>query len=92
MLISFEEIHRVLTKCGIQITGALHIGAHDCEEIDFYERLGLTPNDVIWIEALPHKVLEAQAKGIINVYNAVITDIDNEDVTFNIANNTTSVL
>ena len=31
--------------------------------------------------------MEAQTKGIPNVYNAVITDIDNEDITFNIANN-----
>ena len=31
--------------------------------------------------------MEAQIKGIPNVYNAVITDIDNEDITFNIANN-----
>ena len=87
MLISFDEIHCVLTKCGINITGAFHIGAHECEEFDFYDRLGLTANDIVWIEALPWKVMEAQTKGIPNVYNAVITDIDNEDITFNIANN-----
>ena len=87
MLISFDEIHRVLTKCGINITGAFHIGAHECEELDFYDRLGLTADDIVWIEALPCKVMEAQIKGIPNVYNAVITDIDNEDITFNIANN-----
>ena len=87
MLIAFEEIHSILARYGITITGAFHIGAHECEELDFYNRLGLTPNDIIWIDALPDKVMEAQLKGIPNVYNAVITDTDNEDVTFNIANN-----
>ena len=87
MLISFEEIYQILTKYGITITGALHIGAHECEELDFYNRLSLSVHDIIWIDALPHKVLEAQSKCIPNVYNAVITDTDNEDVTFNIANN-----
>ena len=87
MLIAFEEIYQILTKYGITITGALHIGAHECEELDFYNRLSLSVHDNIWIDALPHKVLEAQSRGIPNVYNAVITDTDNEDVTFNIANN-----
>ena len=87
MLIAFEEIHSILAKYGITITGAFHIGAHECEELDFYNRLGLTPTDIIWIDALPNKVIEAQLKGIPNVYNAVITGKDNKDVTFNIANN-----
>ena len=35
MLISFEEINNVLLSKNINITGAFHIGAHDCEEILF---------------------------------------------------------
>ena len=33
MLIAFEEIYQILTNYGITITGALHIGAHECEEL-----------------------------------------------------------
>ena len=90
MLISFEEINKILVANGIAITGAFHVGAHDCEEMGFYNKLGLTANDVVWIDAINQKVLEAQFKGIPNVYNAVITDKDDEPVTFNVSNNVQS--
>jgi hypothetical protein len=87
MLISFEDIQRELAKHSVGITGALHIGAHECEEIPFYNRLGLTQEDVIWIDALPSKVAQAKARGIPNIYNAVITEKDDNDVVFHVANN-----
>jgi len=87
MLIPFTQINDVLTANNIHVTGAFHIGAHDCEEIPFYNKLGLVNNDILWIDAIPNKVLEAKARGIPNVYNAVITDKDNEDVVFNVSNN-----
>jgi FkbM family methyltransferase len=74
----------------IQITGAFHIGAHDCEELDFYKYLGLQNTDVIWIDAIERKVKEATARGIPNVYTAVITDKDDDTVTFNVSNNVQS--
>jgi len=41
----FERIHSNLYDFlkinNIIITGALHIGAHDCEEIQFYEKMDL---------------------------------------------------
>lgn len=87
MLISFDNINKILLENNISINGAFHIGAHECEELDFYKKLGLNDTDIIWIDAIPSKVNEAINKGIPNVYNAVITDKDNEDVTFNISNN-----
>ena len=87
MLIKFEEINKVLLSNNINITGSFHIGAHDCEEIPFYNKLGLKPEDVVWIDAIPSKINEAAKKGIPNVYNAVITDKDDENVVFNISNN-----
>ena len=41
MLIKFEEINKILLSNNINITGSLHIGAHECEELDFYNNLGL---------------------------------------------------
>jgi FkbM family methyltransferase len=82
MLISFDEIRAVTN---LDFTGALHIGAHDCEEIPFYQRLNVP--SVIWIDAMKDKVDQATARAIPNVYHAVVTDQDNQEVTFHVANN-----
>lgn len=87
MLISLEQISEVLKANDIHVTGALHIGAHECEELSFYNEIGISSESVIWIEAISSKVIEAKNKGIPNVYNAVITDKDDEDITFNVSNN-----
>lgn len=90
MLIDYKPIHDIIFSNGINITGAFHIGAHECEELHFYNQLGLANTDVIWVEAINSKVVEAQNRGIPNVYNATITDKDDSDVVFNIANNIVS--
>ena len=87
MLISYECIYKVLLQHNIKITGAFHIGAHDCEELGFYNNLTLTPQDIIWIDALEFKVNQCKERGIPNVYNAVISDKDDEDIIFHISNN-----
>lgn len=87
MLISQDKIIQLLNENNIKINGAFHIGAHECEELDFYHNLGLQDEDVIWIETMPHKVNEAKNRNIPNIYNAVITDKDDDDVVFNISNN-----
>lgn len=87
MLISFEEIQRILLSNNLKINGSFHIGAHDCEEMDFYNKLGIKKEEIVWIDAIPSKVEEAKRRGIPNVYNAVITDEDDEEIVFNISNN-----
>ena len=90
MLISKEEVILALTQHNIQINGALHIGAHECEEIDFYSALGVSGHNIIWIDAIHSKVVEAIHRNIPNVFQAVITDKDNDTVIFNITNNVQS--
>jgi len=90
MLISFEEINKILVPENIVCTGSLHIGAHDCEEMQFYTMMGIKKEDIVWIDAISSKVCDAKIKGIPNVYQAVITDKDDEEVTFNISNNVQS--
>ncbi len=87
MLIDFSKIKDILIEKNIVPTGAFHIGAHDCEELPFYYKLGLTKHDILWIDALPSKAANAKEKGIPNVYTAIITDKDDEIVTFNVSNN-----
>jgi FkbM family methyltransferase len=90
MLIDFEHIQKILSSNAIDITGAFHIGAHDCEELSFYTQLGLRDTDVIWIDGVPSKVAQATARGIPNVYNAIITDTDDTEVVLNVSNNVQS--
>jgi len=87
MLINTDTILQTLSKYGITITGAFHIGAHDCEELGFYQSLNLTMNDIVWIDAIPIKVEEAHLKNIPNVFQAVVTDKDDEIIDFHISNN-----
>lgn len=87
MYINLFDIQRVLASKNIVINGALHIGAHDCEELKFYNGIGLKNEQVIWIEALQSKVTESINRGIPNVYNALITDKDDEEIIFNVSNN-----
>ena len=90
MLISFEKINEILISNNIHISGAFHIGAHDCEELDFYKQLNITPENIVWIDAIKEKVEQAKIKNVPNVYHAVITDKDNVDVEFNVSNNVQS--
>uniref|UniRef100_A0A6C0JHD4 Methyltransferase FkbM domain-containing protein n=1 Tax=viral metagenome TaxID=1070528 RepID=A0A6C0JHD4_9ZZZZ len=86
MLFDLHLIKRLLT--GIDICGVLHIGAHECEEMKFYRNyLNLLPANIIWVEAMENKVAELIEKDIPNVYNAVITDKNDDIVFFNVANN-----
>lgn len=90
MLISCEEVKQILSSNNIDIRGCFHIGAHECEEIHVYHRLGIKPEKIVWIDAIPSKVAEAKQRGIPNVYNAVITDKNDEEVIFNVSNNVQS--
>ncbi len=90
MLINYESIIAVLKKNNINVFGVLHVGAHECEELSFYQKLGLNPEDIIWIDAIDSKINEAKNRGIPNMYNAVITDKDDSDVVFNVSNNVQS--
>lgn len=90
MLISINEVKKILVNYNIDITGIFHIGAHECEELTHYKELGIKEEDIIWVEAIPSKVKEAKQKGILNIYNEVITNKDNDNILFNISNNVQS--
>ncbi len=87
MLISREEIVPLLATYGIKAHSVLHIGAHDCEELGFYNSLQIANRDVIWVDAIQEKVDAAQARGIPNVFYGVMSDTDGETVLFKRTNN-----
>lgn len=90
MLIPKEDILRELKKYNKTITGVLHIGAHECEELSVYRSWNIADSDVIWIDALPDKVAQAKARGVPNVYHAAISDKDGENIVFKRTNNNQS--
>jgi len=68
--------------------GILHIGAHMCEERALYNTINIGDNDTLWIEAIGEIV--GYVKKInenINIVQAVITDKDDEELSFMITNN-----
>ena len=88
MLISVDTIKPHLA--GLHITGVLHVGAHECEEIPVYTELGISAENTIWIDAQASKVQEAVARGIPNVFHGAMGDTDGKSVTLNITNNSQS--
>ena len=88
MVLNKKYIIEEIRRNKIKLTGVLHIGAHECEEKGFYNKdLHIKNKNIIWIEANPTKVKEAKQRGIQNVYQAVITNEDDKEIMFNVANN-----
>ena len=90
MLIDQQTVRNCLAKHNIVVNGVLHIGAHDCEEAGFYSSMGVPPANVVWVDAMEDKVAQAKTRGIPNVFQAVVTDKDDDTVTFHVTNNVQS--
>jgi FkbM family methyltransferase len=63
--------------------GVLHIGAHECEEAPLYHSIGMKNEDILWIEANAD-IINPEQK---NILHAVISNKDDENVSFIITNN-----
>ena len=76
----------LVQKYNICFSGILHVGAHECEELQAYDRY-LSRNKMLWVEALQDKVdLCKQRYPDIFIEQAVISDCV-ETVTFKRSNN-----
>lgn len=81
-------LNTLINKYNPEIKGIIHLGAHMLEEKEAYDEIGVT--NVLWVEGNPELVEKAQPllQGTPQkLYNALISDVDGEKVTFNIANN-----
>lgn len=80
------DLHNLVSKYNINFKGILHVGAHECEEIVYYDRY-LSRDKVLWIDALPDKVEQCrQQHQNIFIENAVVSDTI-EKVIFHRSNN-----
>ena len=83
MLITWDK----LQQFNLNITGILHVGAHECQELQSYENI-LPRSKILWIEAMPDKVDSNKANYTnILIEQAVVCETDDEPITFNVANN-----
>jgi len=79
-------LNKLVNKYNIQFKGILHVGAHECEELNDYERY-ISRDKILWVEALPHKVEMCKSRyPNINIENAIVSDVI-ENVVFNVSNN-----
>jgi FkbM family methyltransferase len=83
MLIS---LHELVKKYNIKFNGILHVGAHECEELNDYERY-IGRDKILWVEALPFKIELCKSRyPNINIENAIVSDRI-EDIVFKVSNN-----
>ena len=85
MLIPLEQM---VKKFNMNITGVLHVGAHECEEQKFYLKEKINQENIHWVEAMESKVdLMKMTNPFLNIYQGVISNKNNETVEFKITNN-----
>jgi len=86
MLITMQQL---MQQFALKITGVLHIGAHECEELKDYQAVGVPLDKMYWVEAMPDKVefcKQRYGNGL-HIYQAVIDETDGSEVTFHVTNN-----
>lgn len=80
------DLNYLILKYNIVFKGILHVGAHECEEINAYEKY-VNRNKILWVEAMQNKVEQSKNKfDQILIEQAVVSDCV-EKVKFNVSNN-----
>ena len=82
------HLQKLIEEFNLNINTILHVGAHKCEELDKYHSINVTNDNIIWIEAIKELVDYNKNKNHnIKIFNYLVSDIDDFNYTFNIANN-----
>lgn len=85
------DMKTIVHRHKMDIGDVLHVGAHKAEESPLYSRFSKPQSQVWWVEANPalyRKLLLRSDLGPNNHFiNCAATDIDDEMIEFNIANN-----
>lgn len=86
MLIPYSQL---VQKFNLKVTGILHIGAHDCEELSAYNSCGVPTENTYWVEAMNIKIKQNKQRigDKLNIYQCVVYDENDKEVEFNITNN-----
>jgi FkbM family methyltransferase len=87
----FISLKHLKEKYNLNLTNILHVGAHEAQELDDYIECGA--KKIHWVEAnieLAAKLTDRLDQSIHKVTNAVVSNEDDKEVVFKIANNTQS--
>jgi FkbM family methyltransferase len=85
MLISLDYL---VKKYNLKINSVLHVGAHECEEMEFYLNNNISIEDVIWVEAQPQIVEKMKMYNPkYKIFNRAISDENNKEIDFIVTNN-----
>lgn len=86
MLIPYTDL---VKNFNLNVTGILHVGAHDCEELSVYNSCGVLTENIYWIEAMRKKVKRNKQRigDKLNIFQCVVYDENDKEVEFNITNN-----
>lgn len=87
MLIHYSKVVQVCRENNIDIRGIFHVGAHECEELNDYIKIGVDKNNIVWVEGNKEISDKMMNMGIPNIINAVVDDESGKTVVFNITNN-----
>jgi FkbM family methyltransferase len=80
------NLHLLKLKYNIQFKGILHVGAHECEELNDYE-IYLSRDKILWIEGIQSKVEYVKYKyDNLLIENAIVSDKE-EYIQFYVSNN-----
>lgn len=81
------NLRETITKYNLKIKCILHIGANYCQEQNEYTNI-VSKDKIFWIEANPKIVDDIKKSNPdYNIYSALITDKNNEEIDFNISSN-----
>ncbi len=87
MLIPFDQVFMYLAMRGQHLRGVLHVGAHECEEKEMYNKCEIEDAKIVWIDGNDQKIREMKQKyPDARLYSALIDDQERE-VKFYITNN-----
>jgi FkbM family methyltransferase len=89
MLIDPDVVRALFKEHAIAIKGVFHVGAHKCEEKEFYNSCGVEDKNIVWVDANPMLTADNIARGIPNCYTSVMDEVE-RDTTFHITNNNQS--
>lgn len=87
-IIMLIDLIYLKNKYNLNIRGVIHIGAHECEELPIYQKIGLTTENIIWFEANPqlvNNIIRHDPQTIIYAY--AVTDSSDKVISLNVTNN-----
>lgn len=86
MLLEASLVKQIVKDYNITLKGVLHVGAHKCQEKEFYNNdLQIPDTHIVWVEGNPWLVDWNKAQGVQNIYLAVLDEVV-RDTTFYVTN------